>query len=199
MFDDEDDGDGKMSAGELNKVYDRMIKHLIGEMTFALMTFLFIIFVVIMPLCTHYHFLRPTADPPWTPVEAFYWSIITFSTIGLGDYVPMTGTPASLWGDFLNGSQFWYIFLGLILLAAILNEAQEHCRLSSVFALLLVVPGIMAEMVTIEGCSSCAHCPCRRPNAEQVRQRARERGDQFGAVHGAVVSATELPPHVEPE
>jgi hypothetical protein len=159
LFDDEDDGDGKMSAGELNKVrvhghgrrsfnirhtdvrptlrlcvhacaslrkrpsvcvrararehatqvYDRMIKHLIGEMTFALMTFLFIIFVVIMPLCTHYHFLRPTADPPWTPVEAFYWSIITFSTIGLGDYVPMTGTPASLWGDFLNGSQVRYI------------------------------------------------------------------------------------------
>ena len=72
----------------------RIVQLFRGEISFVLVIFLFLIFVVVVPLATSVGFLRPahtatTTVEPWTGVEALHWSVITFTTVGLGDYTTM--------------------------------------------------------------------------------------------------------------
>jgi len=124
-----DDGDGTISPGELEKVIGRIKEYFIGDIAFGLMLELFIVFVVILPLGTGLRFIRPDASEQWSSATAFHWSVITFTTVGLGDYVPMVPGRDSLWID-IFGPQLYYLFFGLMIVSALLNGAAQVFRLS---------------------------------------------------------------------
>ena len=100
--------------------------------------------------------MRRGATDPWTGVEALHWSVITFTTVGLGDYTAMVPDELSLWTD-VFGRQMWWFLFGLLLVAAIIDGVRDHFRISFVLNLLLAEQ-MMRKFVR----SEC--CCCRRSN-----------------------------------
>ena len=62
----------------------------------------------------------------WTYFEAFYFTVISLSTIGFGDYVP--GTSLDSWRSQKNVVCGLYLVCGLALIAMCFNLMQEEAR-----------------------------------------------------------------------
>lgn len=164
-----DDNDGLVSAGELEKVMEKLIVLLIGEFTFGLFAALFIIWAIILPVTTGLAFLRPDADEEdqFSSAEALHWAIVTFSTVGLGDLVGLDSAHDSVWYGIMGnvGAWIWYVFLGLMILAVVINEAAEHMRLSSLHAVFCIGPVVLQEFFLVE-------CYGRKPTTQASNEYA---------------------------
>ena len=71
-------------------------------------------------------------------------SVITFTTVGLGDYVKEVPTDHSLWEDSFSMS-LWYVFFGLLIVAAIVNDARDHFQFSFLFAIFVISPAVLRD------------------------------------------------------
>ena len=67
----------------------------------------------------------------WTFLEGFYFSFITLSTIGFGDFVPgdaVLGTEGSEDGNAQLAIACLYLVIGLAILSMVVNLLQETVR-----------------------------------------------------------------------
>ena len=133
-------------------VFDSCRRRFVGQANFSLSVILFIA-ILILPFGCGLCWFRDHAVEDWPSATAFHWSVITFTTVGLGDYVPMVTSSDSLWDDIYY--QVWYIFIGLMVVASILNEAGNHFRLSFFFTVTVTTPRLVVRFFRTElGASS---------------------------------------------
>ena len=157
-----------------SQVIDRIISLVHGELAFCISLVLLLLFVIGLPLTTGLQFLHPTLDPPWSAVEALHFSVITFTTVGLGDFVLQVGTPTSLWGDFFDTWQCWYIFFGLMCVAGVLAEAKYHFRVGFLYSLFITLPFMALLMASTE--TACfRRCPCAPKPLADMQAQSRKR------------------------
>lgn len=149
-FADIDDGDGELSDGELDKLCDRIAAQLVGEIRFGLTVLFFVLFVVVLPLTSQLHFIRSyCAGDDWTVAEAIHFSVITFTTVGLGDYIPLCATDETLWGGMFGGPIF-YTYFGLLIVGELVNGALEHASLNTLYVLGYLVWVLMIQFYRTE-------------------------------------------------
>ena len=79
FIDHADDGDGCISVGELQKVIGLIVETMCTQFSFGCMVEVFFVFVIVIPLSTSLHFLRPLATGnlsalAWTPTQSLHWS-----------------------------------------------------------------------------------------------------------------------------
>ena len=82
-------------------------------------------------------------------------SIITFTTVGLGDYVAVCATSDSLWQDFFLSGEAYYLLFGLMITGDIVANSGEHFNRSAFYLAFCILPQTACEFVQTEFC--CRH------------------------------------------
>lgn len=149
-FAEVDDGDGVLSDGELDKLCRHVAVHLVGEIRFGVTLQLFVLFVVVLPLTTRLHFMRSyCAGDDWSFAEAIYFSVITFATVGLGDYIPLCANEDTQWGGIFGGPIF-YTYFGLLIVGELVNGALEHATINAFYVMGYLVWELIGQFFRTE-------------------------------------------------
>lgn len=119
IIDEVDDGNGIISEGERAKVLQRLVRYYQSQVEFVTAIICFVLVCIVLPI------LVQLAEKGDQYLDAVYFSLITATTVGLGDVAPKFSTDQSQWGNsFFLIQNVWYP-IALSLAVATISSAVD--------------------------------------------------------------------------